>query len=178
MTPKVYAAVILSSFLAGVIVAATAQGWRYGKQLADKDTAYSDLVSSHERELNRLADEAHRATSAALEKQQAAERRLADADKKHTEDLKNAQDENARLSAAVAAGQRRLRVQARCPAPAGAVQGSPDASAGSLGDDTTVELSGAAGRNVLAIRAGIIDDRAKIAYLQDYARQCEAMQQP
>lgn len=178
MTLKGYAVLILSSFLAGAIAAGTAQGWRYGGQIAEKDRAYSQLQTDHATELKRISDEAQRATAGALEKQQAAEQRLADSDRKHTEDLKNAQAENARLADAVAAGERRLRVQARCPAPAGGDQGGKNAAAGGLGDDTTVELAGAAGRNVLAARGGILEDRAKIAYLQDYARQCQALQQP
>lgn len=178
MTAKVIAIAAIAAFAAGLLVAGTAQGWRYGAQLADKDKAYSDLKAGHAEDLKRISDQAQATTAAALAKQQAAEQALADSDTKHTEALKNAKAENDRLAAAVDAGERRLSVKARCPTPAGGNQGGQHATGGGLGDDTTVELAGAAGRNVLAIRAGIAEDRAKIAYLQDFARQCQALGEP
>ncbi|EBU8976036.1 lysis protein, partial [Salmonella enterica subsp. enterica serovar Java] len=48
------------------------------------------------------------------------------------------------------------------------------ASTGSVGDAATVELSPDSGQNVLSIRSGIINDQAKLRYLQQYVmEQCQ-----
>ena len=54
---------------------------------------------------------------------------------------------------------------ATCEQSAGAVR-----RAGSLGNATAVQISAAAGRNILDIRTGINEDQAKLAYLQEYIR--------
>ncbi|MGI8464855.1 lysis system i-spanin subunit Rz [Pectobacterium punjabense] len=54
---------------------------------------------------------------------------------------------------------------ATCEQSAGAVR-----SASGLGDATAVQLSPAAGRNILNIRVGIKDDQAKLFYLHEYIR--------
>ncbi|MEQ1969388.1 lysis system i-spanin subunit Rz, partial [Xenorhabdus nematophila] len=70
------------------------------------------------------------------------------------------------LRADVAAGRRKLRIQATCPVP-------KTITSGSMGDATSVELTGETGSTVLDIRDGIINDRAKLRYLQEYVRsQC------
>ncbi|MDE9537403.1 lysis protein, partial [Xenorhabdus bovienii] len=65
------------------------------------------------------------------------------------------------LRADVAAGRRKLRIKAICPV-------LETTSSRGMGDATTVELTGEAGSTVLDIREGIINDRAKLRYLQDY----------
>ncbi|WP_099143532.1 lysis protein, partial [Xenorhabdus kozodoii] len=98
--------------------------------------------------------------------QQARIQQLHELDTQHTQELANAKTEIDTLRADVAAGRRKLRIQATCPV-------SETVASGSVGDGTTVELSGEAGSAVLDIRAGIINDRAKLRYLQDYVRsQC------
>ncbi|WP_446469351.1 lysis protein [Xenorhabdus stockiae] len=82
---------------------------------------------------------------------------------KHTQELANAKTEIDTLRADVAAGRRKLRIQASCPV-------SEATSSGSVGAPTTVELSRETGQAVLDIREDIINDRAKLRYLQDYVR--------
>ena len=69
-------------------------------------------------------------------------------------------------------GLTRVRVQATCPARDSAGSDSlPRAPTDpGLADGTTVELSGAAGRNVLDIKAGVARDRAKLEGWQARAR--------
>ncbi|WFQ80495.1 lysis protein [Xenorhabdus sp. SF857] len=86
---------------------------------------------------------------------------LAELDTQHTQELANAQIEIDTLRTDVAAGRRKLRIKATCPVSETTPSGSVDAT-------TTVELTGETGSTVLDIRAGIINDRAKLRYLQDY----------
>ncbi|PHM69284.1 lysis protein [Xenorhabdus kozodoii] len=86
---------------------------------------------------------------------------LAELDTQHTQELANAKTEIDTLRADVAAGRRKLRIQASCPA-------SETVASGGVDDATAVELSGETGSTVLDIREGIINDRAKLRYLQDY----------
>ncbi|MDE9553561.1 lysis protein [Xenorhabdus bovienii] len=86
---------------------------------------------------------------------------LHELDTKHTQELANAKTEIDTLRVDVAAGHRKLRIKAICPV-------SETTSSGSVVDATTVELSGETGSTVLDIREDIINDRAKLKYLQDY----------
>lgn len=97
------------------------------------------------------------------------QQQLAALDKTHTEALSAAESQNDALRRQLAAGTRRMYVHAKCPVP-----GTGSASAtGRLGDGTAVELAGDSRRNVLDIRAGIIRDREKLKYLQEYVQtQC------
>ncbi|PHM31304.1 lysis protein [Xenorhabdus innexi] len=88
---------------------------------------------------------------------------LAELDNINTQELAHAKTEIDTLRADVAAGRRKLRIQATCP-----VRETP--SSGSVGDATTVELPGETGSTVLDIREGIINDRAKLKYLQGYVK--------
>ncbi|KLU14269.1 MULTISPECIES: lysis protein [Xenorhabdus] len=98
--------------------------------------------------------------------QQARIQQLAELDTRHTQELANAKTEIDTLRTDVAAGRRKLRIKATCPV-------SETTPSGSVGATTTVELTGETGATVLDIREGIINDRAKIRYLQDYVKtQC------
>ncbi|PHM33311.1 peptidase [Xenorhabdus innexi] len=88
---------------------------------------------------------------------------LYELDSKHTQELAHAKAEIDTLRADVAAGRRKLRIKATCPMPE-----AP--SSGSVVDATTVELTGETGSIVLDIREGIINDRAKLKYLQGYVK--------
>ncbi|CDH29178.1 putative endopeptidase (Protein gp15) (fragment) [Xenorhabdus bovienii str. Jollieti] len=57
-----------------------------------------------------------------------------------------------------------MRIKAICPSVPNTVASS------SMGDATTVELSGETGSTVLDIRESIINDLAKLRYLQDYIK--------
>lgn len=94
------------------------------------------------------------------------QRNVAALDAKYTKELTDANTENAALQRKLDNGGRVL-VKGKCPVPA------PTEIAGtsSVGNDATIELSDVAGRNVLGIRAGIKNDRSKIAVLQQYIRE-------
>ncbi|MDE9432775.1 lysis protein [Xenorhabdus bovienii] len=88
---------------------------------------------------------------------------LHEMDTKHTQELDNAKSEIDTLRADVAAGRRKLRIKAICPV-------SETTSSRGMVDATTVELSGETGSTILDIREGIINDLAKLRYLQDYIK--------
>ncbi len=141
------------------------QGNAYGRQLAAKDV-------EHQVFLRQVAE----ANAAVILKQQAErldlERRLAKADQQSTEKLNHALTENDRLERLYSSAddeRRSLRIEvtlARNDAIVSATTGS-----GSAGDAASLELSAAAGRAVWDIRRSMIDDQAKLAYLQEWARQ-------
>ena len=83
-------------------------------------------------------------------------------DNHHTQELTHAKAENDRLRAAVAAGQRRLLVNATCE-PAGAAR---------VADAGTPELTPQARQDYLALRDELALSRQMILGLQDYARLC------
>lgn len=88
----------------------------------------------------------------------------ADLDQRHTQALSDARAETARLAAAVAAGERRLRVAARCPS-AGV---SRPASAAGMDDGEAAELTPAARQDYFALRGQLIRTEAALAGLQEY----------
>ena len=136
--------------------------WRYDKQLAD-------LNASHQADLAAISTAAADRVRQVLEKQQAAQKILADHDAKATKEKAHALAENERLRADVAADDRRLRIAGRCSAGSGKL--SDTASATRVDDGGAVELAGATGRTVFDIRAGIIKDRAALKGLQEYVRE-------
>lgn len=84
-------------------------------------------------------------------------------DEQITNELKDARDENKRLAADVAAGRRRLLVNASCPAvPA-------DPGAGGV-DDGRAELAADARQPYFAHREQVTLDEAKLRGLQAYVR--------
>ena len=136
--------------------------WRHGRQLAE-------LSAVHQAELTAIATAANAQVRQALDKQQAAEQARAELDAKATKEKAHALAENERLRADVVAGDRRLHIVGRCSAGGGDLLDT--ARATSLDDGATVELSGAAGRTVFDIRAGIIKDQAALKGLQEYVRE-------
>lgn len=141
------------------------QGNAYGRQLAAKDV-------EHQVFLRQVAE----ASAAVIHKQQAdrlaLEQRLAKADQQSTEKLNHALTENDRLERLYSSAddeRRRLRIEvtlARNDAIVSATTGP-----GSVGDAASLELSAAAGRAVWDIRRSMIDDQAKLSYLQEWARE-------
>lgn len=86
--------------------------------------------------------------------------KVTELDRKNTEALKNAREENDRLNAAVADGKRRVYVKASCPKPAAA----------SLGNATAAELDPVARQDYFRLRKQLIDVRQQVLVLQDYVR--------
>lgn len=91
------------------------------------------------------------------------QRDVAALDAKYSKELADANAENNALQRKLDDGDRVL-VKGRCPVSAS----TETASTSSVVNDATIELSQAAGRNVLGIRSGIISDQIKIKYLQHY----------
>lgn len=147
--------------------AAIAWQWQansYGALLAEQGRA-------HETQLRLTAE----ANAAVILKQQTdrlvLETRLATLDTNSTEKLSHAQTENDRLRREYSAAddeRRRLRIEVRVARADATV--SATTGAGSLGDAASVELSAAAGSAVWDIRGGMISDREKLVYLQEWAR--------
>lgn len=106
--------------------------------------------------------------NAAITDMQMRQRDVAALDAKYSRELADARAENETLRADVAAGRKRLRINATC---SGTVREATGTSG--VGNDAAVELSPVAGRNVLGIRDGIISDQAALRMLQEYIRtQC------
>jgi prophage endopeptidase len=148
-------------FAAGATVAWLWQANAYGKVIATNEASrQADLASI----ANAGAEQARRA----LAKQRNAEQRLAVLDQIATEQKVKANAENETLRRAVADGTRRLLFAGSCGARGGNV--SKATSTAGLGDAGSVELTAAAGRAVLDIRAGIIADKAALRAAQSYIR--------
>ncbi|HDU2763705.1 TPA: lysis protein [Klebsiella pneumoniae] len=94
---------------------------------------------------------------------QTRQRDVAALDAKYTKELADAKAENDALQRKLDNGGRVL-VKGKCPVSAA----TQTTGAASMGDDATVELSAAAGRNVLSIRSGIINDQTALRTLQEY----------
>lgn len=163
---KQYKTIVAGVALAVAFVAGwLANSWRLGVQIAE-------IRQDHETQLRLTAE----ANAAVILKQQAdrlaLEKRLAHIDTTSTEKLTYAQAENDRLERLYAAAddeRRRLRIEARIARNDATV--SAASGSGSVGDATSVELSPAAGRAVWDLRRAMIEDRAKLAYLQEWARE-------
>ncbi|EHK1058004.1 lysis protein [Salmonella enterica] len=96
------------------------------------------------------------------------QRDVAALDAKYTKELADAKAENDALRRKLDNGGRVL-VKGKCPVSSSA----ETSSASGMGNDSTVELSPVAGRNVLGIRDGIIRDQTALRTLQEYIRtQC------
>jgi len=158
-------AAVLVLMLLAAVVAWEWQANSYGKQLAEQRTEWADQL--------RLTAEAN---ATVIRKQQTdrlvLEARLAALDTTSTEKLTHAQTENDHLRREYSAAddeRRQLRIEvilARNDAIVSAATGSS-----SMGDAASVELSAAAGSAVWDIRGGMISDREKVAYLQEWVRQ-------
>ncbi len=94
---------------------------------------------------------------------QTRQRDVAALDAKHTKELADAKAENDALQRKLDNGGRVL-VKGKCPVPTR----TETPGTASVGDASTVELSPVAGRNVLGIRSGIINDQASLRTLQEY----------
>ncbi|WP_408939355.1 lysis protein [Escherichia coli] len=125
---------------------------------------YRDNALTYKAQRDRELEQAN----ATITDMQVRQRDVAALDAKYSRELADARAENETLRADVAAGRKRLRINATCP---GTVREATGTSG--VGNDAAVELSPVAGRNVLGIRDGIISDQAALRMLQEYIRtQC------
>ncbi|EBS3162051.1 lysis protein [Salmonella enterica subsp. enterica serovar Corvallis] len=123
---------------------------------------YRDNAIAYKEQRDNKASELEKANATITDMQQ---RQLdADAlDAKYTKELADAKAENDALRRKLDNGGRVL-VKGKCSVPSSA----ETSSASGMGNDSTVELSPVAGRNVLGIREGIISDQAALRVLQEY----------
>lgn len=121
------------------------------------------------RDVNEVAGQ----QAATLAETQKRQQQLASLDNIHTEALNAAETDNDNLRRQLAAGTRRMYVHATCPVPGTGAKTTP----GGLGDAAGVELAADARQHVLDIRAGLLRDREKLTYLQQYI-QTECLHSP
>ncbi|WP_181025827.1 lysis system i-spanin subunit Rz [Pectobacterium brasiliense] len=147
------------------IIAGGAFCWWITSTSYDADIA--TLKSEHALALKFVSDKAAADSEAARSREHGFQQQIAALDAEHTKERENAQREADRLRNDIVSGKRRVQFTnaalATCELSSGAVR-----SAGSLGNAASVQLSPTAGRNILDIRAGIKDDQAMLAYLQNY----------
>lgn len=128
---------------------------------------YHDNATEFKRQRDKATEQLSMAKDTIAD-MQVRRRDVAALDAKYTKELADAKAENDALQRKLDNGGRVL-VKGKCPVSAA----TQTAGAASMGDDATVELSAVAGRNVLGIRAGIINDQKSLSVLQDYIRtQC------
>lgn len=141
----------LAPVLIGIAIGASVNGWR--------------LSSEFNAQLAQAAQEAEKAVLAAMAEADAQKAALAKLDAKYTQELNDAQAEIDRLTDDLAAGRKRLRLNAVCEESTTAGTGKPDAAGPRLNDS--------AERDYLRLRERISTATTQILGLQEYIRtQC------
>ena len=154
---KGYAAAALASALLAGAAAWTAQGWRYGAQIATLRADEADRVAESQRHAREILQRRYAEVGEINE-------RNAKAEWAAYGGLRNAQTKDEGLRADVDAGRQRLHVAATCNAASGGV---PEAGgAARVGNGTRPELDPAARSDYFALRAGIQQVTAQLAACQ------------
>lgn len=161
------AAVVLLAI--GVGIGWSLNGWRLSGQVSDAKTETANERTARQADLAKISNAAAQQVREALAKQQEAQQKVADLDRKHTEEMQNAKYENDRLRGDVADGRRRLQLKASCPASGSNLPKTT--STASLGDGAGPRLDDAAERDYWSLRSGIATARNQIAALQQYVRE-------
>lgn len=102
--------------------------------------------------------------NATINDMQVRQRDVAALDAKYTKELDDARENINQLERDVAAGRKRLQVNARCPT-------NGQAGTGSLGDASSPRLTDSAQRDYFTLRERIETVTKQVGYLQDYIRQ-------
>jgi len=152
-----------------VLALAVVAGGQQVRVLSAQSVA-SKAQAEYQTHLRQVAE----ANAAVILKQQAErqdlESRLAANDQQRYGELRHAQQEIDRLSAAVADGSRRLSVRASCPAAAGDV--SAATGAGRLDDGSQrADIHEEDARRIVAITGGADACAVKLTALQEWARE-------
>lgn len=152
-----YAAAALAGGLAFGAAAWTAQGWRYGEQLAVQRAARADEVAEGQRQAREILARRHADVAEINERNGRAEWAAYGG-------MRNAQIQDDGLRADVDAGRQRLHVRAACPAADGGV---PEArAAAGVDHGARAELDPAARSDYFALRAGIRQVTAQLEACQ------------
>src|SRR5690606_39042897 len=122
--------------------------------------------ADHTQQILDITRVASQAATDALERQRQALSDLSATDLKYTQELADARAAADELRDAVAAGERRLRIQAACPAPSPSVPGP--SAAPSVDDDAGARLTDAAQRDYWRLRDRIGTITAQVNGLQAY----------
>lgn len=141
-----YAAAALAGGLVLGAAAWTAQGWRYGEQLAVQRAARAEQVAEGQRQAREILAQRHAAVADINERNARAEWAAYGG-------LRNAQIQDEGLRADVDAGRQRLHVRAACPAAGGGV--SEAGAAAGVDHGARAELDPAARSDYFALRAGL-----------------------
>jgi prophage endopeptidase len=159
---------LIAMVLLGFVV-----GWSW--QGANGEAALERANTAHANTLGEIA----RAGQRQLQKQQellVAEReRMQALDQKHYGELEDARNENKRLQGLYSDAddeRRRLRIKVRVAE--NDIRVLETTGGSSVGDVAALELSPEAGSAVWNIRAGIIEDQAKLRYFQQLERERQA----
>lgn len=165
----------------GAGIAWWATSTSYKADIADLKQQHSNDREAWGREKTAITIKAQQDTASALQRTRAAQEAAATADNTSQEKLANAKRENDALRAAVAAGDKRVRIlsanlaTANLAASQHATSGDPGSS--SVGDAVQIEFSAAGQQTVLDLRESTQRDDEVIQYLQNYindvAKQCK-----
>ena len=150
-------AVLLVSFSAGFGV----QGWRMGEKLAKANLETSKTLQK----ISVTAATKQRELQNELDKEQA---RLSVVETEQYAIMRNAEDKTRRLDAAVNALNKRLLVNASCPAHSDRLPKTRTDS--SMGERTRPELNPSARPTYNALRDGIVKLEAQVAYYREACR--------
>lgn len=136
-------------------------------------TVLATQKSEYDGKLKRISDEAAFKLGNEVQRNNLLQKELADLDSKYYRELQNEKTTNDKLSLDVATGKRRV-LFAEANLATCKLSRDTGTETSSMGDGTSIELSPTAGRNILGIRKGIIEDQVKLKYLQEYIRKVEA----
>lgn len=158
-------------YLLAVFIGFTSGWWLTSNRM---EVTIETLKSAQAEQMKAISDEAAKQADESAKKLTAAHSALSELDKKTTEELTNAKAENDNLRSAVAAGTKRVRLAAGAIATCSNAVSSLSSASG-VGNAPSVELTGDFGQRILDIRAGIINDRAKIEYLQGFIEKLQQL---
>jgi len=153
---------LIAGIAIGTTTGATLNGWRWEVKL-------SKAQSEHAAHASALATAATQASERVRIQERQTAQIVADLDQTHTRALHDAKNEIDTARAAVAAGERRLRINASCPAdnPAGL---SGAASTSGLDNDASPGLDAVAERHYFDLRERVTLMERQLGACQDYVR--------
>lgn len=141
--------------IAGLVALICLLLWRVD-HLAQELTAAEDTASQYQHSAESLRATIRTTRQLLLDN--------AERDKKHTQELKDAQDQNQRLRADVTAARQRLLIRATCSG----VRADTATAPGGLADAGTAELAADARQDYFTLRDQIALTRQQVLGLQDY----------
>ncbi|KJK02310.1 lysis protein [Burkholderiaceae bacterium 26] len=154
------------------VAAAAAWGWQANRY----DKTIAQMQRDHAIERQAAIDTVMTALQAAIARHRQLTDQLDALDRTHFSEMQRATDENTRLQRALAAGDVRMSMRARCQPDASAGAGE-DQPAASLGDGAAgrCELSGEDAADLVDLFAGAERDGEKLRYLQARERAVEGV---